>query len=204
MTNSSTAPLHSSPQSRPPATDHSPDFEHYPSGFRSSVILRVSREGNVILRPIAPEDEPAMRRFHEALSEETIYDRYFEHFSLEGRIDHQRLARVCANTANSFALVAEQLGVSGRPAEILAVGRLIVEEPYVASFALLVRDDARSLSLDGAVLRRLITLARAFGFQLLVDDNLVSNHDLLNLCRKLGFSLHTIPDEGLVRVSLRL
>ena len=38
----------------------------------------------------------------------------------------------------------------------------------------------------------------------LTDDNLVSSHDLLNLCRKLGFSLHTIPDESLVRVTLRL
>lgn len=168
------------------------------------VVLRVSKEGNLVLRPITSEDEPAMRRFHEALSEETIYDRYFEHFSLEGRIDHARLARVCTNTATSFALVTERQATATRPAEILAVGRLTTEEPYVASFALLVRDDARPHTLDGAILRRLITLARAFGFQLLTDDNLVSSHDLLNLCRKLGFSLHTIPDESLVRVTLRL
>jgi len=146
-----------------------------------------------------------MRRFHSQLSEDSVYERYFEHFTLEGRIDHQRLSRICTNNSDSFALVVERQDRPGQQAEILGVGRLTTtDEPFVAAFAVLVRDDARGSGLEAVMIDRLIDLARAFGFKLLVDDELVSNHDLLNLCKKLGFTLHTIPDEGIVRVCLTL
>jgi acetyltransferase len=109
------------------------------------------------------------------------------------------------NSADSIAHVIERQPGPGQAPEILAVGRLTTtDDPYVAAFALLVRDDMQGHGLDLIMLRRLIVLTRAFGFKLLVDDNLVSNHDLLNLCKKLGFTLHTIPEEGIVRVCLTL
>ncbi len=184
-----------------------PDFAQYPTLLKTTLNIRTAKNDthSHLLRPIRPEDEPAMRRFHALLSEETIYERYFEHFTLEGRIDHQRLSRICANSPDSFALVVERQEGPGRPDEILGVGRLTTtNEPYVAAFAILVRDDARGHGLEVAMLERISDLARAVGFKLLVDDELVSNHDLLNLCRKLGFTLHTIPDEGIVRASLTL
>jgi acetyltransferase len=186
---------------------HRPDFAQYPAKLKSNLVLKAAKNGgqSQILRPIRPEDEPAMRRFHALLSEETVYERYFEHFTLEGRIDHQRLSRICTNSPDSIALVVERQEGSGETGEILAVGRLTtLDEPFVASFAVLVRDDARDQGFDAILLERLTVLARSFGFKLLTDDDLVSNHDLLNLCKKSGFTLHTIPDEGLVRVCLTL
>ena len=184
-----------------------PDFSQYPARLKPTLNVRTTKNciHSQILRPIRPEDEPAMRRFHSQLSEDSVYERYFEHFTLEGRIDHQRLSRICTNNSDSFALVVERQDRPGQQAEILGVGRLTTtDEPFVAAFAVLVRDDARGSGLEAVMIDRLIDLARAFGFKLLVDDELVSNHDLLNLCKKLGFTLHTIPDEGIVRVCLTL
>ena len=33
----------------------------------------------LVIRPIRPEDEPLIVKFHEKLSEQTVYRRYFEH-----------------------------------------------------------------------------------------------------------------------------
>ncbi|MCE0499458.1 MAG: hypothetical protein LV481_16070 [Methylacidiphilales bacterium] len=184
-----------------------PDFAHSPGRFKPSVILRTAKNGSQsqVLRPIQPEDKPALRRFHSLLSEVTIYKRYFEHFNLDGRIDHRSLSRICTNDSDSFALVIERHEGLDQPAEILAMGHLTtMDQPYVAAFTLLMRDEARDLEFDSIMLQRLIVLARASGFKLLVDDDLVQNHDLLNLYKKLGFTLHTIPKENIVRVCLSL
>lgn len=184
-----------------------PDFAQLPARLKPSEMLRTVENGGTapVLRPIRPEDEPAMRRFHALLSEETIYERYFKHFTLEGRIDHGRLSQICTNGPDSLALVVESSKDLGQPAEILAVGRLTTTDaPYVAAFAILMRVEARNQEFDSIILQRLIVLVRAAGFKLLVDDNLVSNHDLLNLCKKLGFTLHLIQDESIVRVCLCL
>lgn len=92
-----------------------------------------------------------------------------------------------------------------RPAEILAVGRLTTAAaPFVANFDTLVVDEETPSKLPKVLLHRLIKLGRAFGFQILTGELLVPDHDMLNLCHALGFSLQTIPEDGLVRLTLDL
>jgi acetyltransferase len=185
------------------------DFAQYPARLKTSVILQTARNGNQsqVLRPIRPEDEPAMGRFHPPLSQKAVCERYFEHFTLDGRIDHRRLSQICTNNPDSFALGVECPKDLGQPVKILAVRRLTtMDEPCIAAFAILTRDDARNHGFDAIMLRRLIVRARASGSgsKLLADDNMVLNHDLLNLCKKLGFTLHAIQDKGIVHVCLSL
>ena len=48
------------------------------------------RDGTpVTIRPIRPEDEPMMVRFHESLSEESVYMRFFHMLNLTQRIAHE-------------------------------------------------------------------------------------------------------------------
>ena len=62
----------------------------------------------VIIRPIRPEDEPFMVKFHESLSERTVYLRYFDPLKLSVRTSHERLARICfIDYAREIILVAE-------------------------------------------------------------------------------------------------
>ena len=79
----------------------------------------------VILRCIAPHDEPQMTEFHKSLSDESVHLRYFGLVSLGYRTQHARLARHCStDLAREIALVADHKRNDGEH-EILGVGRLI-------------------------------------------------------------------------------
>jgi acetyltransferase len=62
----------------------------------------------VTIRPIRPEDEPMLARFHATLSEHTVYMRYFHPLALSQRVAHERLARICfIDYDREMVLVAE-------------------------------------------------------------------------------------------------
>ena len=68
----------------------------------------------VTIRPIRPEDEPLMVKFHETLSERSVYLRYFGSLSLKRRVAHERLIRICfIDYDREIALVAEIKGPAG-------------------------------------------------------------------------------------------
>ena len=46
---------------------------------------------SVIIRPIRPDDEPLLVKFHETLSGQSVYFRYFHTVKLSERIAHERL-----------------------------------------------------------------------------------------------------------------
>ena len=50
-----------------------------------------------------------MVKFHETLSEQSVYFRYFHHVRLSQRVAHERLTRMCfIDYAREMALVAER------------------------------------------------------------------------------------------------
>ena len=131
--------------------------------------------------------------------------RYFEYLGLDRRTSHERLMRVCTNTPESYAIVVEQPATPHQPAAILAVGRLTkTSKTYVATFDTLMTDGEKAPQLGKMLLGRLVKLARGFGFQVLTGELLVADHDGLNLCRALGFTLQTLPEVCLVRATLDL
>ena len=63
----------------------------------------------VLIRPIRPEDEPAMAKFHETLSDRSVYLRFFHMDKLSSRVAHARLLRKCfIDYDREMALVAER------------------------------------------------------------------------------------------------
>jgi acetyltransferase len=186
-------------------TATSPGFLAELSHFAPELVVHLKDHGQIKFRPIRADDEQRMIQFHEALSEESIYLRYFEHISLDTRTLHERLARVCTNTPDSFAIVAERHASGHRPTEIEAVGRLTTSDtPCVAGFAMLINDKFQNTELPRELLKRLIAIARAQGFHTLNGELLVADHDALNLCRSFGFNLLTVPEDGIVLVSYPL
>jgi acetyltransferase len=182
-----------------------PDFSGRPRRINLDQIVAVKGYGKLKVRPIRLDDEEEMIRFHQSISEESIYMRYFEYFGLESRTSHERLVHVCTNTPESYAIVVERAATPHHPAAILALGRLTkTTEPYVVTFDTLISDEQKAPQLAKVLLHRLVKLAHAFGFQVLTNDLLIADHDTLNLCRKMGFSLETLPEDGLVRVTLCL
>ena len=79
----------------------------------------------ILVRPIRPEDELLMVKFHESLSEESIYMRYFHMMNLDRRTAHDRLTRICfIDYDREMALVAERENPQTGEREILGVARL--------------------------------------------------------------------------------
>ncbi|MCE0499375.1 MAG: GNAT family N-acetyltransferase [Methylacidiphilales bacterium] len=185
----------------PKKTTSAPGLSAAARRLRLKETLRVRDYGKLLLRPIKPEDEPLMVEFHRTLSEESIYSRYFEHMTLECRTKHDRLARICANDDDSFALVAEFPGNADAPRAIFGVGRLSrTDDPLAADFAILVKDAVQGRGIGSALIKRLMTLARACKFNRLTGEVLVTNHEMIYVCRHFGFSVQHMQD-GLVQVN---
>jgi acetyltransferase len=182
-----------------------PDFSRRPRRMNPEQIVEVKGFSKLKLRPIQLDDETKMIEFHRGISIKTIFMRYFGYLGLDRRTFHQRLVRVCTNTPDIYSIVIEQPAHPRRSVKILAVGRLIkAPEPYVAMFDTLIGDEAHISKLGAILLNRLISLARAFRFQMLAGKFLEVDHDAIDLCRALGFAVHTAPEDGLVHVALAL
>ena len=95
----------------------------YPAQYVSR--WKTNKGMEVLFRPIRPEDEPRMVKFHETLSDESIYLRYFHMENLSARVAHERLIRKCfIDYDREMALVAERVEPDAGEHEIVAVGRL--------------------------------------------------------------------------------
>ncbi|HUJ10090.1 MAG TPA: acetate--CoA ligase family protein, partial [Verrucomicrobiae bacterium] len=116
----------------------------------------------VTIRPIRPEDEPLMVNFHQSLSEESVYFRYFHMIALGQRVAHERLTRICFNDYDrEIALVAEYKDPKTGARKILGVGRLSKEPGTDTSqFAILVVDQWQRHGLGTELLQRLVQIGR--------------------------------------------
>jgi acetyltransferase len=141
----------------------------------------------VLIRPIRAEDEPKMVAFHRALSEQSVYLRYFEPLKLEQRIAHEHLSRSCfIDYDRELVLVAEHRSTEGPT--ILGMGKLTrLADGKTAEFALLVGDAWQRRGLGKQLLERLVQVARSEGLKFVVGCTLASNHPMQRLARKVGF-----------------
>jgi acetyltransferase len=161
----------------------------------------------VTIRPIRPEDEPTLIRFHEKLSDRTVLMRYFAPLQLSQRTAHERLTRICfVDYDREMALVAEQPHPATGVNEILAVSRLHHlhgTEDFEATVVVI--DEAQHLGLGSELMRRSIEIARAEGGKRVVASLLAENEDMHAIFKRLGFRLLPVKDrEDLIRAVLDL
>ena len=176
----------------------------YPSRYVSPWTMKDGAA--VTIRPIRPEDEPAMVKFHETLSERSVYLRYFHLMNLEQRVTHERLTRICfIDYDREMALVAERRNPETGEPEILGVGRMTkVHGTNEAEVAVLVSDHWQGRGLGKELLARLLVVGADEKLSKLTADILPDNRDVMRICEKLGFSLkHSLEDE-VVRAEFKL
>ncbi len=166
---------------------------HYVKEFRNKV------SESFILRPIRPEDEPKMVRFHEKLSEESVYLRYFRAFNLDQRVEHERLTRICyVDYDRAIVLVVEWSNPETGEQEIVAVARLTrLPNPEEAEFAMLVRDDFQRRGVGTHLLQNLLTFGHDEGIKRAVAWMLPENRGMIEISDKLGFTMSR--DEDMVK-----
>jgi acetyltransferase len=158
------------------------------------------------IRPIRPEDEPLIVRFHEKLSENTVYLRYFQSLKLDRRIAHERLTRICFIDYNrDMALVADYKDPETGEHEIIAAGLLYrLYGKDEVEFSLLVRDAFQRRGLGTELLRRLVAIGRDEQMRCISAVVLPQNRGMLRICEKLGFHIYCDAGDRLVHVELAL
>ena len=181
-----------------------PAIRPYPLQYVSSWTMK---DGNqVSIRPVRPEDEPLMVKFHETLSDRSVYLRYFCSLSLSRRVEHERLLRICfAGYDREMVLVAERTDPSTGECRIIAVGRMNkLHSGNEAEVAILVSDQYQKLGLGSELLRRVIQIARDEKLSRVSAEMLTDNIAMQIITKRLGFRVRAVEDPTSVRAFLDL
>ncbi|MGA2482856.1 MAG: bifunctional acetate--CoA ligase family protein/GNAT family N-acetyltransferase [Candidatus Acidiferrales bacterium] len=175
-----------------------PAIRPYPAQYISR--WQTKNGTDVLIRPIRPEDEPLMVKFHGTLSEQTVYLRFFHMANLSARIAHGRLLRKCyIDYDREMALVVEHVGPSGEPA-IIGVGRLTrMHAPRSAEIAILITDDFQRQGLGGELIRRLLDIARIEKLGRIVAHILPENAVTRAFSDRFGFTVEPAGDQNHLR-----
>jgi acetyltransferase len=165
------------------------------------------KDGTTItIRPIRPEDEPLMVKFHETLSDQSVYLRYFCSLSLRRRIDHERLSRICfADYDREMVLVAEHIDSDTKEKQIIAVGRMNkLHAGNEAEVAVLVSDRYQKLGLGEQLFRRVIQVARDEKISRISAEMMPDNRAMQVIIKRLGFEVRRSDDFTSIRALLDL
>ena len=159
----------------------------------------------VTIRPIRPEDEPLMVRFHATLSERSVYLRYFCSLSLSSRVEHERLVRICFGSYDrGFALVADHTDPETGQHEVLGVGRFSTINRAEAEAAVLVSDRWHGKGLGTELLAKVAQVAREEKYRRLSAEILRDNLPTQVIFKKVGFQLQAMDDPSSVSAQLEL
>ncbi|MGA2353570.1 MAG: bifunctional acetate--CoA ligase family protein/GNAT family N-acetyltransferase [Terriglobales bacterium] len=171
-----------------------PAIRPYPLQYVSAWTMK---DGSPItIRPIRPEDEPLMVKFHETLSDRSVYLRYFYSLSLSRRVAHDRLLRICfGDYDREMALVAELTDSGSGERRIIAVGRMNkLHNKNEAEVAILVSDQYQNQGLGDELLRRVVEIARHEKLSRLSAEMLPDNMGMQVLFRRQGFQISAGED----------
>jgi len=155
----------------------------------------------ITIRPIRPEDEPLMIQFHNTLSEQSVYFRYFHLIKLSQRTAHDRLTRICfIDYDREMALVADYKHPETGAHEILAAARLSkLHGTPEAEFALLISDRYQCQGLGTELLKRLLKVGHDEQLERIHAEILCENTAMQRVCEKLGFQLYPTADPSVLR-----
>lgn len=146
----------------------------------------------ICVRPITADDDERLRRFHERLSSETVYLRFFT--------PHPELS---AAEATYFTHVDHRcrealVAVSGD--DIVGVARFDrLPGSDDAETAVVVDDAWQGRGVGSALLRRLAERAAALGVRRLLADVLARNRRMLRLLESVAPASWDYLDDGVVR-----
>jgi len=151
-----------------------------------------------IVRPIRPEDAAAHGAFFSRLSPEDF--RFFSALRELSAEQMARLTQVDYEREIAFVAVREATG------ETVGVARLVQEMGTAeGEFAVVVQPDVKGRGLARHLMQRLIDWGRAHGLTEMVGQVLADNAPMVAFVRRLGFTIHRLPDEpGVLEARLSL
>ena len=162
--------------------------------------FRTTNSGlNILLRPVKIGDEPLMKDFFYALSNESMYRRFM---SVRMDMPHKRLQEFgVVDYANSMMILAIVEGDSKET--IAAIGQYeINEKVHAAEVAIVVKDEYQNMGVGHDLLTYLTRLARRRGLLGFTAEVLVENKPMLDLFKSMGFDTEKKNEEGVYEMRM--
>ena len=165
----------------------------YPTEWeRQLQLLDGSR---IDVRPMRPDDEPAIVKLLQHVSAEDIRLRFFHTVK---DFSHQFVARL---TQLDYARAMAFVAIDPATQDVVGAVRLHSDSHYEkAEYAILLRTDLKGRGLGWALMQLLIDYARAEGLKSLFGEVLHENTSMLAMCRDIGFKISADPDEPRVSI----
>jgi acetyltransferase len=174
----------------------------YPNRYVTTWAMKDGTAVNI--RPIRPEDEPLLVKFHETLSDRSVYLRYLTNLQYDERVAHQRLARLCfIDYDREMALVAECPDCDGVP-EIMGIARLSkVHGRPEGKFTMLINDRFQGRGIGTELLKHVLDVARSEKLERVTAVMALENEGMQRICKQLGFTLAPVDDK-MVEAEIKL
>lgn len=161
----------------------------YPNQYTS---VWKSKNGSLFtIRPTRPEDEMLLVKFHENLSDRSVYLRYLRPIMLSQRVTHERLARIChGDYDREITLIAEQEDTETGECRIIGAGRISkMHSLDEARISLLISDLYQGKGIGTELLKQLVTVSKDENLRrieaIITQDNAVMRY----VFEKLGFKI---------------
>lgn len=153
--------------------------------------FEIAEVGTVEVRPVRPDDERLYQAFFANVSAEDVRMRFF---TPRVALSHQFLARLTQiDYAREMAFVA----LAPQSGELLGVVRLVLDPDLVTGeYGILLRSDQKGRGLGWRLMEHLIAYARAEGVSQIKGVVLAENTTMLAMAQRLGFKVHTSPDDA--------
>ncbi len=146
-----------------------------------------ARGETLTIRPIRPEDAAAHAAFFSRISPEDVRFRFFS--SLRA-LSPERIARMTqVDYDREMAFVAVRAN-----GDTVGVSRLVCERDE-GEFAVIVQPDMKGRGVARHLMQRLLAWGGAQGMTAVVGQVLAENAPMLAFVRRLGFTLHRMPDD---------
>ncbi|RLA50994.1 MAG: GNAT family N-acetyltransferase [Gammaproteobacteria bacterium] len=171
----------------------------YPKELEESIPLSDGR--TLFLRPIVPEDEPALRAAFTKLTPDEIHLRFFVSMKNSRHMMAARLTQL--DYDRDMALILTDRGIPGKT-DVYGVVRIVADpDREKAEYAVIVRHDMTGMGLGMVLMQRIIDYARHSGIKEIHGDVLRENKAMLKLCKVLGFSQSFVPEDmSIIKVRL--
>ena len=176
----------------------------YPSQYMN---CWTAKNGTYILfRPIQPEDEPLLVKFHETLSDRSVYMRYMHPMLLNERVAHDRLARIChCDYDREITIIAEDHDPETEEPRILGAGRLSkMHGMDEARFSVLVSDLYQGLGVGKELMKQVIEVGKQEKLCRIHAEVTVENQAMQHILKELGFELNPTDEPHLLKAELNL
>ncbi len=165
------------------------DPPNYPRDLERDVVSDAKTHYH--LRPIRPDDAPALITFHSQLASRSVFLRFFSfHPELSAKeAEHF----TCVDYSNRLALVAERNG------HLIAVGRFESGPGDTeAEVAFVVADEFQHHGIGSVLLDELASAARERGVLAFRAETLTENRAMLDVFHHAGFLVSSSVDHGTV------